>query len=108
VCAISAFPLDKGGPWLKIRYLVVFCGFLANAVGYMMRVNLSVAIVAMTVENGTSIEGPEDVPVSHLFASSKSLTRETNPDSPESETCAEPIRGLEFCDELFSVARVHS
>jgi hypothetical protein len=48
---------------------VVFCGFLANAVGYMMRVNLSVAIVAMTVENGTSIEGPEDVPVSHLFAS---------------------------------------
>jgi hypothetical protein len=68
--AISAFPVDKGGPWLKIRYLVVFCGFLANAVGYMMRVNLSVAIVAMTVENGTSIEGPEDVPVSHLHPKS--------------------------------------
>ncbi|CAB3359869.1 Hypothetical predicted protein [Cloeon dipterum] len=49
--------LELGGPWLKIRYLVVFCCFLANAISYMMRVNLSVAIVAMT-----STDGPEDVP----------------------------------------------
>ncbi|XP_059484307.1 putative inorganic phosphate cotransporter isoform X2 [Neocloeon triangulifer] len=53
---------DGRGTWLKIRYLVVFCCFLANAVGYLMRVNLSVAIVAMTVENSTGVEGPENVP----------------------------------------------
>ncbi|CAB3359874.1 Hypothetical predicted protein [Cloeon dipterum] len=51
------FDRELGGPWLKIRYLVVFCCFLANAISYMMRVNLSVAIVAMT-----STDGPEDVP----------------------------------------------
>lgn len=102
MCFVISFDLDKGGPWLKIRYLVVFCGFLANAVGYMMRVNLSVAIVAMTVENGTSVEGPEDVPVSHyvyICILNIIYDRETNPDSPESKTCAEPIQGPEICDE---------
>ncbi|KAF4517149.1 hypothetical protein B566_EDAN006448 [Ephemera danica] len=54
---------DKGS-WLQARYLIAFSCFLANTVFYIMRVNLSVAIVAMTYdENGDPPSGPEDVPL---------------------------------------------
>jgi hypothetical protein len=53
--------------WVQARYIVVFAAFLVNAVCFMMRINLSVAIVAIsldtnnnnTVGNATQdIQGP--------------------------------------------------
>jgi len=43
---------DTERPLFQIRFIMVFLMFLADTLGYAMRVNMSISIIAMTNSNG--------------------------------------------------------
>lgn len=57
------FPVRPNGPYFGARHLFAILGFLGFANVYAMRVNLSVAIVAMV--NNTAIDPPPGPPSNH-------------------------------------------